>query len=57
MRNSLQRRLDESERRRTTDQEPGKAVLPVWLVAEFLAQGSSFDHNGRPNVKSGAAHR
>jgi hypothetical protein len=57
MRTQLQRRLEALERRFSTDQEPGKAPLPAWLVADLRAQGFSFDHDGRPDMKSGAPGR
>jgi hypothetical protein len=31
--------------------------VPAWLVAEFLAQDFNLGHDGRPNLKSGAAQR
>jgi len=57
MRTHLQRRLEALERRFSTDQEPGKAFLPEFLVAEFLAKGFSFDHKGRPISSPGVAQQ
>jgi len=42
MRTQLLRRLVALEQRLQIETEPGKAFLPDWLVAEFLAQGFSF---------------
>ena len=37
--------------------EPGKAFLPAWLIAEYRAQGFSFDHDGRPISSPGVAQK
>jgi len=51
------RRLVALEQRLQVETEPGKMLLPAWLIAEYRAQGFSFDHDGRPDMKSGAPRR
>jgi len=57
MRTQLLRRLVALEQRLQVETEPGKMLLPAWLIAEYRAQGFSFDHDGRPDMKSGVPRR
>jgi hypothetical protein len=57
MQRNLLRRLTALERRLGPQEAPPKSVLPAWLIVELRAQGVSFDHDGRPDMKSGAPRR
>lgn len=57
MRTQLLRRLVVLEQRLQVETEPGKMLLPAWLIAEYRAQGFSFDHDGRPISSPGVAQK
>ena len=57
MRTQLLRRLVVLEQRLQVETEPGKMLLPAWLIAEYRDQGFNFDHDGRPDMKSGVAQQ